>query len=478
MSLNKDQIVEDLKKILGGDKVSGDALSIKLYSRNAVYMQGDAIAVVFPTSTQDVSKIVRYCFEKNLRIYPQGSASELVGSSTPHGDGIIVSFVRMNRIKEKNYIDSYVMVEPGLRLVDLNEELSEDGYMFPVDPASVKSASVGGAVNSGAGGMMGAKYGTMKDWVLGLEAVLPDRDGTVLKLGGRTTKNREGYDLVRLIIGSEGTLAIVTEAILKITVAPERIVSIAGFFPTLEDLMKCVIEIKKRKLNIFIMEFVDELTAKTTIEVLKSKVKGEGAMLITSVATTDESAEKTLKNLEDTYIISGASSIYKAYSRDEAEESGIFEIRRNYYPASIKIAAGERGDVEVKPLVYGEDISVPPTKLVEAIDKIRKLGEKYNIPMTLAGHISDGNIHPVIWLSEKDEARRKAFNSLVKDIMKMAIDLGGVISSEHGIGLTKREELVMAYEVKKSLKAIDLMKKIKKIFDPKNILNPDKIFLD
>ena len=478
MSLNKDRIVEDLKKIVGNDKVSSDMLSIKLYSRDAVYFQGRAIAVVFPSSTKDVSNVVKYCFVKNLKIYPQGTASEIVGSSTPHEDGIVISFSRMNKIKEKNYIDSYVVVEPGIRLIDLNENLSGDGYMFPVDPASLKSASVGGAVNSGAGGMMGAKYGTMKDWVLGLEVVLPDENGTVLKLGGRTTKNREGYDLVRLIVGSEGTLAIVTEVTLKITISPERLVSIAGFFPTLEDLMKCVIEIKKRKFNIFIMEFVDELTAKTTMEVLKSKVRGEGAMLITSIATTDESAERTLKNLEDAYTASGASSIYKAYSREEAEEAGIFEIRRNYYPASIKIAAEEREDIEVKPLVYVEDISVPPTKLVEAVSRVRKLGEKYNIPMTLAGHVSDGNIHPVVWLSEKDKARRKSLNRLIRDIMKTAIDLGGVMSSEHGIGLTKREGLVMAYEAKKSLKAIDIMKKIKKIFDPKNILNPDKIFLD
>lgn len=478
MSLNKDEVIEDLKKILSKEKVYSDILSLKLYSRDAVYFQGNAIAVAFPTSTSEVSRIVRYAYEKNIKIYPQGSASEIVGSSTPHEDGIIISFTRMNTIKEKNYIDSYVVVGPGIRLIDLNEELSRDGYMFPVDPASVKSASVGGAINSGAGGMMGAKYGTMKDWVLGLEIVLPDEDGTILRLGGKTTKNREGYDLVRLIVGSEGTLALVTEAILKITFAPEKLVSIAGFFPTLEDLMRAVIEIKRRKLNIFIMEFVDELTAKTTMEVLKTRIAGEGAMLITSIATADESAERVLKNLEDAYKASKASTIYKAYSREEAEELGIFEIRRNYYPASIKIAAEEREDEEIKPLVYVEDISVPPSKLVEAVARIRELGKKYNIPMTLAGHISDGNIHPVVWLSEKDEDKKKAFNNLVKDIMKVAIELGGVMSSEHGIGLTKREGLVMAYESRKSLKAIELMKKIKRMFDPKNILNPDKIFLD
>ncbi len=467
--------IEELIKLLGEDKVSTDPITIKLYSKNAVYYEGSALAVVFPESTVDVSKLARYAYENDLKIYPQGSASEIVGSSTPREDGIVVNFMRMRKIKEINYVDSYVVAEPGVRLIELNNVLRRDGYMFPIDPASIKSATVGGAINSGSGGMMGAKYGTMKDWVLGLEVVLPDEDGTVLRLGGKTTKNREGYDLIRLIVGSEGTLALVTESTLRITLAPERVVTVAGFFGDLEDLMACVVEIKKSKLDVLIMEFVDDATAKMTVETLGSKVVGEGHLLITSVSTVDEAAERVRDALVHIYDEAGANKIYSALTMEEAEDMGIFDIRRNLYPASIKMASLGLRDDEEKPYIFVEDISVPPTKLVEAVRRLRNISDKYGFPMVLGGHVGDGNLHPVVWIRESERDKMEQFNKFVLDIMEMAIELGGVISSEHGIGTVKKDGLIMSFRSKNSLKALRLMHEIKKIFDPKNILNPDKM---
>lgn len=466
--------VKELVRLLGRDKVSADPLTIKLYSKNAVYYEGSAKAVVFPESTDDVRKMVRYAYENDLKLYPQGSASEIVGSSTPRPDGIIINFMRMRSIKEVSYIDAYVVTEPGVRLVELNNHLLEYGYMFPIDPASVKSATVGGAINSGSGGMMGARYGTMKDWVLGLEVVLPDEDGTVLKLGGNTTKNREGYDLVRLIIGSEGTLALVTEATLRITLAPERVVTVAGFFDELEDLMNCVVNVKKSRLDILIMEFVDDTTARITVETIKPKISGEGHLLITSVSTVDEAAERVKDVLVKIYGESGASNIVSASSMAEAEEMGIFDIRRNLYPATIKMASMSLEDEE-KPYIFVEDISVPPSKLVEAVKKLRMISSKYDFPMTLGGHVGDGNLHPVVWIREGEKDKMSLFNNFVMDIMRMAIELGGVVSSEHGIGTVKKDGLVMSFRERNSLKALHIMREIKRLFDPKNILNPDKM---
>ncbi|MGB9729121.1 MAG: FAD-binding oxidoreductase [Thermoprotei archaeon] len=475
--VKRNDIINDLRRIVGNENVEDDELIIRLYVKNAVYMEGSAVAIVFPRSAEDVSKIVKYCYKNDVKIYPQGSASEIVGSSTPAENGVVLSLERMTKIKEINIIDSYVIVEPGLRLFELNQQLAKYGYIFPIDPASVKSASVGGAINSGSGGMMGAKYGTMKDWVLGLEFVLPDENGTILRLGSKTTKYRQGYDIIRLIVGSEGTLAIVTEAILKIIPLPENVITIAGFFSELKDLIETVIDIKKSRIDVLIMEFVDDKSVKIASEVMGSKIKGSGHYLVTSVAVAPEASERVLSALESIYISHGANYIYKSRNQDETEKMGLFDIRRNYYPASIKLASETRKDPMSRSLVYVEDISVPPSKLVDAVNRLRNLENKFNIPMTLGGHISDGNIHPVIWVEEKDKNKLNALHEMVREIMKIGIELGGTMSSEHGIGKTKKEGLVMELESKGSTKALELMKEIKKIFDPKNILNPDKVFL-
>ncbi len=475
MDVKREVIVNDLKRILGDEKVFDDEALIRLYGKDAIFREGSAIALVLPESVEDVSKLLSYAYKNDLKIYPQGSATDLVGSSTPHSDGIILNLQRMNRIKEISVVDSYVVTEPGVRLFELNNVLSDYGYMFPVDPGSVKSASVGGAINSGAGGMMGAKYGTMKDYVLELQVVLPDENGTIMRIGSKTTKSRQGYDLVRLIVGSEGTLAVVTEATLKIVPIPENVVTIAGFFPSLEDLAKAVIDIKKSRFDILIMEFVDDLTVKSALENTKTKIRGEGNMLITSVITSIESADRVLNSLEEIFKLHGATKVYKARTQQESDELGLMDIRRNYYAASIQIAAKTRKKETNKIIVYPEDISVPPSKLVEAVRRIRELEKKYGIPMTLAGHISDGNIHPNIWVEEEDKEKLELLPKLIADIMRIGIELGGTMSSEHGIGTTKKEGLIEELEHKGGLKALELMRGIKRLFDPKGILNPDKV---
>ena len=476
-SSTRDRIVEGLSRVISKDKVISDELIVKVYARNASYMEGSALAVVFPENSSDVSKVLRYCYENNVKVYPQGSASELPGSSIPiESPGIILSFERMNRIKEVNIVDSYVVVEPGVRLVDLNQELLRYGYMFPIDPASVRVATVGGSINSGAGGMMGVRYGTVKDWVLELEVVLPDSEGTILRLGCKTMKCRQGYDLVRLIVGSEGTLAVITEATLKITPIPESIVSVVAFFPDLESLARAVVDIKMRRYDVIMMEFVDDITVKLLLERYKFKVVGTGYYLLVSVVTSPESSERVIANLEDIFKSHGATSIYKAKSLEEAEALGLLDIRRSYYPASIKIATETRRDPTSRILVFVEDISVPPSKLSEALKGIRAIQRKYDLPMTIGGHVGDGNLHPVIWIEEGDREKLERYYRMIEEIMKLSINLGGTMSSEHGIGLAKKKGLLLELESKGSLKALEHMKAIKRIFDPKNILNPGKIF--
>lgn len=468
-------IGKELSKILGKDKVYYDKVSLDLYSRNAIYMKGVTDAVVFPESLDDVRSVVRYAYEKNVKIYPQGSSSELVGSSIPSENSIVINFSRMNRIMETSLLDSYTIVEPGVRIIELNEFLEENGFFFPVDPASYKTATVGGAINNGSGGMMGARYGTMKDWVLGLEVVLPDKNATVLRLGSKTLKNREGYDLVRLFVGSEGTLGIVTKAVLRIAPKPRYVAVIAGFFEKFSSLIDVVTEVKKGGYDVLMMEFIDEYSAKTTVKSLNLDINVYGHMLIVAVVGYRESVDKILEELSEIFMDKGARKLYKARSIEEAEEKGIFEIRRGYHPAAIKLAAEERSSYRAKPLVFTEDISIPPSRLLDAVYDIRRLSEEYGIEVSIAGHISDGNIHPLIW-SEEGRHDPEKINMLFEDIMKVALKYEGVISSEHGIGLLKKNMLKKAFEYRDSVRALSLMKEIKKIFDPKMILNPGKIF--
>jgi len=473
----RNRIVEGLSRAIGRDKVVDDELVVRVYARNASYMEGLALAVVFPEDARDVSKVLRYCYENDVKVYPQGSASELPGSSIPvESPGIILSFERMNKIKEVNVVDSYVVAEPGVRLVDLNQELLRYGYMFPIDPASIRVATVGGAINSGAGGMMGVRYGTMKNWVLELEVALPNSEGTVLRVGCKTMKCRQGYDLVGLIVGSEGTLAIVTEATLKITPVPESVVTLIAFFPDLESLTRAVVDVKMRRFDVIMMEFVDDVTVKLLLERYKFKVVGTGHYLLLSVVTSPESSERVIASLEDILKSHGATGIYKARSIEDAEALGLFDIRRSYYPASIKIASETRKDPSSRIFVFVEDISVPPSKLSEALRGIRAIQEKYGLPMTIGGHIGDGNLHPVVWVEESDREKLENYRRMVEELMKLSIDLGGTMSSEHGIGIAKKKGLLMELESRGSLKALEYMKAIKRVFDPKSILNLGKIF--
>lgn len=470
------KLSSSLKKLLGSSKVIDDEAIVRLYARepSGVEASETPIAVVFPESVSDVSRLLAFAYKNDIKVFPQGSTTSLSGSAAPLEEGIVLSMERMSRIGEISVIDSYAIAEAGVRIDELNLVLAKHGYMFPVDPASSSVATIGGAVNSGAGGMRGAKYGTMRDWVLGLRIVLADENGTAMWIGCRTVKCRQGYDLVRLIVGSEGTLAVVTEAILRITPLPENIVTVLAFFPRLEDLASTVIEIKKAGVQPYIMEFLDEKTVKATIEFTKTSIPAEGNMLLVSVDVNREATDRVLEWLKDLMKENGAESVYAARSLEEAEEKKLFEIRRSLFPAQNYLARVKLG-IE-NPMIYIEDIAVPPSRLVEAVEGLRSLEEKYGLYMLMGGHIGDGNLHPAVGFDPTDKVMARKVEEWYMDVMRLAIELGGTVSSEHGIGTLKKKGLAMELERLGSTKALELMKGIKKVFDPKGILNPGKIF--
>lgn len=463
---------KDLEKVLGRNKVYEDPSIVALYTREASGLEGAAFAVVFPETTSDVSALVKWAYKKRVPLYPQGSASSLSGNSVPD-KGVVVSFERMNRIHEINIVDSIADVEPGIRINDLNLELAGKGYTFPIDPASQSVATIGGAINNGSGGLRGARYGTMRDWVNQLEVVLPDENGTVLRLGCRTVKCRTGYDLVRLIIGSEGTLALVTRAILRITPLPEASPTVLGFFNNLEDLLAVYIELKSQKLPLLMTEFMDDLT----VSVAKKRAPGfehvQGHMLLVSVESNYEAAQRIMDFVASIFKKYGA-TVYTAQNLGEAEAKGLLTIRRNLIPAGIEYVRAFWGKSTV--FTFMGDIVVPPSKVADLVAGLRSLTERYKLPQALGGHIGDGNLHPVSGVVVGDKEASQRLYEWYLEVMKLAVRLGGSMSAEHGVGLVKKEGLKFEMEYLGSLKALEIMREIKKIFDPLNILNPGKIF--
>ncbi len=473
MPSNPKRLLEDLKSLLGRNKVIEDEAIVRLYSREPSGLESPALAVVFPETTGDVSRLAKYAYSHDLRLFPQGSSTSLSGSAVPLDEGVVVTFEHMNRVREISVVDSITVVEPGVRIDELNLELAGKGYMFPVDPASSAVATVGGAINSGAGGMRSAKYGTMRDWVLGLEIVLPDEHGSVLRLGCRTLKCRQGYDLVRLIVGSEGTLAMVTEAVLKIAPLPEQVVVALAFYPELRDVAEAVVAVKEQGVQPYIMEFMDDRTVEAAAKTVEVSVEASGHMFLVGVDVNREAAERTASWLSRTLSSAGATRLYVAGTVNEAEERGFFTLRRSLLPAQMRVAREITGSPRT--LVYIGDIAVPPSKLVDAVEELRSLEAKYGLFTMIGGHIGDGNLHPAVGLDPRNKEQARRVEEWYLEVMELALKLGGTISSEHGIGLLKREGLRREFQHLGSEKALELMKGLKRLFDPKGVLNPGKV---
>ncbi|WP_238523605.1 FAD-binding oxidoreductase [Acidilobus saccharovorans] len=460
------EAVRLLRDELGDDKVITDPNVVMLYSREPDGLAHQANAVVFPSTPDEVSRVVATSYSYEVPIYPQGSSSSLSGNAVPLKGGLVLSLERMSSILDVSLADSVADVEPGVRIDDLNVELSKVGYMFPVDPASQAVATVGGAINNGAGGMRGAKYGTMRDWVNGLEVVLADESGTRLWLGCRTVKCREGYDLVRLIVGSEGTLAVVTRAALRIAPLPEKVVTALAFFDDIGSLMKAYMAIKTSRVQPYIAEFMDAPTVRLASQAVSLPFEASSNMFLVSLESTPESSERHLRWLEGVMRSSGARNVYTADNDKDAEP--LYQLRRSLFPAQVNMF--RRPGRPFQLLI--EDIVVPPSRVPEAIRELRALDDKYGLTSSLGGHIGDGNLHPAIGFDPTDPESTKVALQWFDDVVDIALRLGGAVSAEHGIGVIKREALRRAVGDRQ----LELMRSIKAAFDPRGILNPGKLF--
>ncbi len=474
-----DKVYEELSSILG-KRVSRDPVELGLHAVDASSYYfipkdlSDRYVLATPKDPEEVSETIKIAGKYGVPVIPQGSSTDLsmggAGISLTTTNqiymierGIILHTGRMGSILEISEIDRVAVVEPGVRIDSLNEALGETDLFFPVDPASARAATVGGAIATGAGGLRGAKYGTMRDWVLGLELV--DGLGRIHRVGCRTVKCRQGYDITRLMVGSEGTLGVITRAILKLWPRPASISRLMAMFRDFDSLYRFFLSVRRGRAPL-IAEYMEDRVAGKVVRTLGLNIPVGHTLILDLEAGSREEAEKLLELLERGAREAGAFYIATATDRDRYFEE-IYRFRRSMYAGMVKMKSRRN--------ILFEDTAVPVSRLPEFIRRVREIEGKYGREIELGGHLGDGNLHPHIECDLEDPKDRSLAMELAKEIVVEALKLGGTSSSEHGIGSTKLGLLLIELRTRGSEHTLDLMASIKRAFDPKWILNPGRM---
>ncbi len=449
-------------KIVGEENVFDDKAHMLAYSYDATREHYEPDCVIFPRNEEDVSNILKYCNEHRIVITPRGAGSGFTGGALPANGGVVLAFEKhMNKILEIDMENMLAVVQPAVVNMDLQKKVESLGLFYPPDPASENYSTIGGNVSENAGGMRAAKYGITKDYVMALRAVLPN--GDIIRAGKRTIKDVAGYNIAGILTASEGTLAVITEITLKLLPKPRFASSYMATFPDVVSAMNAVFKSLASGANPVAMEFLDSLSVQAIKEKLGVQLPEDaGAILIGDVDgnVKDEIAFQ-LSTLKNSFEDNGMQEFKVATDPKEREE--IWFARRNV-SQSITIYGSKK---------LNEDISVPRSKLPEALREIAAIGEKYGFKVPCFGHAGDGNIHVNVMVDGSDKEQLKKGHEAIEEIFKLVVDMGGTLSGEHGIGLSKAPFMDIAFNESE----INLFRSIKKAFDPNNILNPNKMGL-
>ena len=418
--------------------------------------------VVHAECREDVERTLRFASEKQIPVTTRGAGVGYVGGCVPVSGGILLSVRRMNRILEINPADGVIVVEPGVILNDLQERVRELGWYYPPDPASLKECSIGGNIATNAGGPRCVKYGVTRNYVLGLEVVLPS--GEVLETGGRCHKNKTGFDLIGMFVGSEGMLGVVTKATLRLIPHPESRAMLTATFQEFPEAAAAVQAILNSRWQPSGLEITDGFTLRAARNYLGAETLPDGnAHLIVEIDGRKTSILDDLRDLRE--MVKTLNPLSVGEATDEAACEAIWQLRREF---SYSLRA--TGLIKLN-----EDVVVPRSKLVDLVNFARKLQEDTGIEVACFGHAGDGNIHTNLMVENYDtdpEAREKADEAL--DVLfKWIIENDGSITGEHGVGLAKKRWFADAV----SATSMDVHRTLKKAFDPGNILNPGK-FID
>ncbi len=452
--------IENLKKIVGAEDVKTDKIHLHAYSYDATREHFYPQAVVFPENEEEVSKILKYCKNEKIVVIPRGAGSGFTGGALPVKGGIVLAVEKyMNKILEIDEKDMVAVVQPGVINATLQKEVEKRGLFYPPDPASMDYSTIGGNVAENAGGMRAAKYGLTKDYVMCLRAVLPN--GDIIRAGKRTIKDVAGYNVAGILIASEGTLGVITEITLKLLPKPNLAKTYMGIFKNVEDAMNAVYKSLASGAMPVAMEFLDSLVVKAIKEKFGVDLPDDvGALLIGDVdGNVEEEIDYQLNILKESFEKNNVQEFVVASEKEKRDE--IWFARRNA-SQSITIYGSKK---------LNEDISVPRSKLPEALRGIYKIGEKYSVKIPCFGHAGDGNIHVNVMVDGKNEDELQRGYKAVEEIFKFVVSIDGTLSGEHGIGLSKAPFMKIAF----SEEELELFRRIKKAFDPCGILNPGKM---
>lgn len=465
MSLRK-EIFEELEGIVGKENLCVDTSELYLYSMDvSARFRNMPDVVVRPESTGQVAAIVRLANRYRIPVTPRGAGSGVAGGAVPIKGGIVVDLTRMDKILEISPGDLTVIAQAGVVHAKLNEALEKYGLFFPPDPGSNKMCTLGGVVAVSGSGMHAVKYGGTKDYVLGLTVVLPT--GEVLKTGGRTFKKATGYDLTRLFIGSEGTLGIITEIILKVLPLPETKAVVSAAFRKLEDAAGTVNAVFREHLLPAAIELLDNSAVRAVNKYQPSLNLPEAdAILLFEVDGSGEEVRRQAETISTLCRRNGAFEV--KWSDDPNKRSMLWEGR------SIVGAATSRLIEDYARVYEGEDITVPISKVADAVKGVREISAKYGLPIVTFGHIGDGNLHPAILINKKKLKHWKLLETVTAQIHELAFSLGGTTTGEHGVGLLRADYM----EKENTPIGLQLMRKIKHVIDPNQIMNPGKLKLE
>jgi glycolate oxidase len=457
---SNESVRASLREILGAENVIVDPEKVEPYGQDAVKEKFPPEAVLFPRTAEDVAAILRLANEANFPVTARGGGVGYSGGAVPVNGGVVIGTDRMNAIKHISPDDLYVVTEPGVTTFALQQAVEAHGLFYPPDPASYRDSFIGGNIAENAGGMRSAKYGVTKHYVLGLQVVTPT--GDIIRAGGLTSKNVAGFDLTGLICGSEGMLGIITEATLKLLPLPQATRTVRATFRSMTEACACVARFSRARITPVAIEVLD----RNAIRAVESEyafglAADAGALLLVSVDGSVEQVEQEANIVENVLREGGGFDIVRANTRED--EDRLWDVRRALSPAIKKFGT----------LKFNEDVVVPRSRVPELIERVEQIGIRFNTFVVNFGHAGDGNIHVNFMCDREDADAVRRARSAVRETFAAAVELGGTISGEHGIGYVKAPYLDMAIDVP----TMETMRRIKRALDPNGILNPGKMFI-
>ncbi|MFC4599472.1 FAD-linked oxidase C-terminal domain-containing protein [Cohnella hongkongensis] len=453
-------VARRLREIVGEPYFKDDRQSLVAHSYDGTPMlQSLPDGVIYPENTQQVSDIMKVLSEHRIPVVSRGSGSNLCGGTVPVQGGVVMVMHRMNRIVEVDMENLTATVQTGIITAEFIAHIESLGLFYPPDPSSMKISTIGGNIAECSGGLRGLKYGTTKDYVIGLEAVLAS--GEILRTGGKLMKDVAGYDLTKLLVGSEGTLAIVTEATLKLVPPPKSKKTMLAMYKDLYGAARTVSRIIEAKIIPATLEFMDNPTIRVVDDFAKLGLPRDMEAILLIEQDGDPAAvERDIERIREICEAERADRLEVAETREQAEK--LLTARRSAFTALARL----------RPTTILEDATVPRSRIADMVLRINEIARKHGVTIATFGHAGDGNLHPTATTDARDREEVHRVEQAFEEIFEAAIELGGTITGEHGVGLVKAPFL----EWKVGSAGIELMKGIKAAFDPNNLLNPGKMF--